>query len=185
VVPFILSVILVSVLFGFALSVAGPKVKPVVDLLDGLTHTVFGVVNILMRLAPIGAFGAMAFTIGRYGIGSLVSLGQLMLAVYGTCALFIFVVLGAIARLAGFSLWKLLRYIREEILIVAGTASSETVLPRIMEKMERLGCRRSVVGEKHSRQPDRCWHSQDSVRGASTLASLIGLPLYFWRSNES
>jgi aerobic C4-dicarboxylate transport protein len=100
----------------------------------------------LMRLAPIGAFGAMAFTVGRYGVGSLVTLGLLLAGVYLTCALFIVVVLGLIVRVAGLSLWKLLRYIREEILIVAGTASSETVLPRIIEKMENLGCRKSVVG---------------------------------------
>ena len=137
----VLQVLLFSVLFGLALVTLGRPARPLVALLEHVSHALFAIIDMLMRMAPIGAFGAMAFTIGRYGIGSLVSLGQLMLAVYGTCALFIFVVLGAIARLAGFSLWKLLRYIREEILIVAGTASSETVLPRIMEKMERLGCR--------------------------------------------
>ena len=142
----VLQVLLFSVLFGLALLTLGRPARPLVSLLEHLSHALFAIIDMLMRLAPIGAFGGMAFTIGRYGIGSLISLGQLMVAVYGTCALFIFVVLGAIARLAGFSLWKLLRYIREEILIVAGTASSETVLPRIMEKMERLGCQRSVVG---------------------------------------
>jgi aerobic C4-dicarboxylate transport protein len=142
----VLQVLLFSVLFGLALLTLGRPVRPIVTLLEHVSHALFAVIDMLMRLAPIGAFGGMAFTIGRHGIGSLVSLGQLMLAMYGTCALFICVVLGAIARLAGFSLWKLLRYIREEILIVAGTASSETLLPRLMEKMERLGCRRSVVG---------------------------------------
>jgi aerobic C4-dicarboxylate transport protein len=142
----VLQVLLFSVLFGLALLTLGRPVRPLVALLEHVSHALFAIIDMLMRLAPIGAFGGMAFTIGRYGIGSLVSLGQLMVAVYGTCILFICVVLGAIARMAGFSLWKLLRYIREEILIVAGTASSETVLPRIMEKMERLGCERSVVG---------------------------------------
>jgi aerobic C4-dicarboxylate transport protein len=142
----ILQVLLFSVLFGLALLGGGARVKPLVGLIDQLSHALFGIIGMLMRLAPIGAFGGMAFTVGRYGIGSLVSLGQLVAGVYLTCALFIFIVLGAIVRLAGLSLWKLLRYIREEILIVAGTASSETVLPRIIEKMENLGCRKSVVG---------------------------------------
>jgi aerobic C4-dicarboxylate transport protein len=142
----ILQVLLFSVLFGLALLGGGARVKPLVGLIDQLSHALFGIIGMLMRLAPIGAFGGMAFTVGRYGIGSLVSLGQLMVGVYLTCGLFIFIVLGAITRLAGLSLWKLLRYIREEILIVAGTASSETVLPRIIEKMENLGCRKSVVG---------------------------------------
>jgi aerobic C4-dicarboxylate transport protein len=142
----ILQVLLFSILFGLALLGGGARVKPLVGLIDQLSHALFGIIGMLMRLAPIGAFGGMAFTVGRYGIGSLVSLGQLMAGVYLTCALFIFIVLGAITRLAGLSLWKLLRYIREEILIVAGTASSETVLPRIIEKMENLGCRKSVVG---------------------------------------
>jgi aerobic C4-dicarboxylate transport protein len=142
----ILQVLLFSVLFGLALLGGGARVKPLVSLIDQLSHALFGIIGMLMRLAPIGAFGGMAFTVGRYGIGSLVSLGQLMAGVYLTCALFIFIVLGAITKVAGLSLWKLLRYIREEILIVAGTASSETVLPRIIEKMENLGCRKSVVG---------------------------------------
>jgi aerobic C4-dicarboxylate transport protein len=142
----ILQVLLFSILFGLALLGGGARVKPLVALIDQLSHALFGIIEMLMRLAPIGAFGGMAFTVGRYGIGSLVSLGQLMAGVYLTCALFIVVVLGVITRLAGLSLWKLLRYIREEILIVAGTASSESVLPRIIEKMENLGCRKSVVG---------------------------------------
>src|SRR6185295_8836834 len=142
----ILQVLLFSILFGLALLGGGARTKPLVGLIDQLSHALFGIIGMLMRLAPIGAFGSMAFTVGRYGIGSLLSLGQLLAGVYLTCALFIFIVLGAITRLAGLSLWKLLRYIREEILIVAGTASSETVLPRIIEKMENLGCRKSVVG---------------------------------------
>jgi len=142
----VLQVLLFSVLFGLALLKVGPRGRPVVAILEQVSHALFAIIDMLMRLAPIGAFGGMAFTIGRYGIGSLVSLGQLLAAVYVTCAVFIFVVLGAIARMAGFSLSKLLRYIRDEILIVAGTASSETVLPRIIEKMEYLGCQRPVVG---------------------------------------
>jgi aerobic C4-dicarboxylate transport protein len=142
----ILQVLLFSILFGLALLGAGERVKPLVTLIDQLSHALFGIIELLMRLAPIGAFGAMAFTVGRFGIGSLVTLGLLLAGVYLTCALFIVVVLGGIVRLAGLSLWKLVRYISEEILIVAGTASSETVLPRIIEKMEHLGCRKSVVG---------------------------------------
>ena len=142
----ILQVLLFSMLFGLALLRGGERAKPLVALINQLSQTLFGVIEMLMRLAPIGAFGGMAFTVGRYGIGTLVSLGQLMAGVYLTCALFVVIVLGAITRAAGLSLWKLLRYIREEILIVAGTASSESVLPRIIEKMENLGCRKSVVG---------------------------------------
>ena len=115
-------------------------------MLDQTTKVLFAIVGLVMRLAPIGAFGAMAFTIGAYGFGTLWSLGKLMTAVYATCALFVFVVLGAIVRAAGFSLWKLLKYIREELLIVLGTSSSESVLPRIMAKMEHLGCSKPVVG---------------------------------------
>jgi aerobic C4-dicarboxylate transport protein len=142
----ILSVILVSVLFGFALSVAGPKVKPVVDLLDGLTHTVFGVVNILMRLAPIGAFGAMAFTVGRYGLSSLGPLAQLIITLWITSALFVIVVLGAISLIAGFSIIRFLKYIREEIILVLSLSSSDPVLPSLMRKLEKLGCSKALVG---------------------------------------
>ena len=106
----------------------------------------FGVVAIIMRAAPVGAFGAMAFTIGKYGVGTLLSLGHLMVAVYATCLIFIFVVLGGIARLCGFSIVKFIRYIKEELLIVLGTSSSESVLPRMIAKLENLGCQESVVG---------------------------------------
>jgi aerobic C4-dicarboxylate transport protein len=142
----VLQVLLFSVLVGLALLTLGPRTRPLIALIEQVSQALFAIIDMLMRLAPIGAFGGMAFTVGRYGIGSLLSLAQLVAGVYLTCALFVFVVLGAIARAAGFSLWKLLRYIREDILIVAGTASSETVLPRIMRKMEDLGCRKSVVG---------------------------------------
>ncbi|HTM03567.1 MAG TPA: dicarboxylate/amino acid:cation symporter, partial [Vicinamibacterales bacterium] len=142
----ILQVLLVSVLFGIALLRLGASVKPLVDFIAVVSKVLFDIVAIIMRAAPLGAFGAMAFTVGKYGIGSLVSLGKLMAAVYITCGLFVFVVLGLIAAWVGFSILKFLRYIGEDILIVLGTSSSESVLPRIMTKMERLGCARSVVG---------------------------------------
>jgi aerobic C4-dicarboxylate transport protein len=142
----ILQVLLFSVLFGLALLHAGDRASHLLRTIDELSHALFGVVSILMRLAPIGAFGAMAFTIGRYGLGSLLQLGALMAGVYTTCLVFIIVVLGGIARISGFSLWKFIRYIREEIFIVLGTSSSETVLPRMMAKLEHLGCSKPVVG---------------------------------------
>jgi aerobic C4-dicarboxylate transport protein len=142
----ILQVLLIAILFGFALSAAGPRCKPLVDLFDGLTHAVFGVVNILMRTAPIGAFGAMAFTIGKYGIASLGPLAKLVGTFYLTSILFIVIVMGAIARVAGFRILKFLLYIKEEILLVLATSSSETALPTLMEKMEQLGCSKSLVG---------------------------------------
>jgi aerobic C4-dicarboxylate transport protein len=138
--------LLVAILFGFALSAAGPRCKPLVDLFDGLTLAVFGVVNILMRAAPIGAFGAMAFTVGKYGIASLGPLVKLIGTFYLTSILFVAVVLGAIARAAGFRIVKFLLYIKEEILLVLATSSSETALPTLMEKMQRLGCSKSLVG---------------------------------------
>jgi aerobic C4-dicarboxylate transport protein len=142
----ILQVLLVSVLFGLALLRLGDAGRLLLDFLAIASKVLFEIVALIMRLAPIGAFGAMAFTVGRYGIASLLSLGKLMAAVYLTCSLFVFVVLGAIAMFVGFNLLKLLRYLAEEILIVLGTSSSESVLPRLMTKMERLGCSRSVVG---------------------------------------
>jgi aerobic C4-dicarboxylate transport protein len=142
----ILSVILVSVLFGFALSAAGAKVKPLVDMLDGLTHAVFGVVNILMRLAPIGAFGAMAFTIGRYGLSSLGPLAQLIITLWITSALFVLLILGGISLVAGFNIITFLKYIREEIILVLSLSSSDPVLPSLMKKLEKLGCSKALVG---------------------------------------
>ncbi len=141
-----LQVLTFSILFGLALGGTGEKAKPLIDLFDQLSHVLFGVIAIIMRFAPIGAFGAMAFTIGKYGVGTLVSLGTLVLCVYLTCSLFVFVVLGFIARLTGFSLWQFLRYIKEEILIVLGTSSSESALPRMITKLENVGCSQSVVG---------------------------------------
>ena len=142
----ILQVLLFSVLFGFALHKFGGRGTMVFDLIEKLSHVLFDIVGIIMKLAPIGAFGAMAFTIGKYGVDSLFSLGKLMGTFYLTCLIFIFVVLGTITRLHGFSVWKFVKYIKEELLIVLGTSSSESVLPRMMEKMENLGARKSVVG---------------------------------------
>jgi aerobic C4-dicarboxylate transport protein len=142
----ILQVLLISVLFGFALSIAGPRCKPLLDVMDSLTHAVFGVVAILMRFAPIGAFGAMAFTIGKYGLASLGPLVKLIATLYLTALFFVVVVLGLIARIAGFGILKLLWYIREEILLVLATSSSEPALPNLMSKLERLGCSKTLVG---------------------------------------
>jgi aerobic C4-dicarboxylate transport protein len=142
----ILQVLLFSVMFGFALHRFGGRGTLVFDLIEKGSHVLFAIVGFIMRVAPIGAFGAMAFTIGKYGIGSLLSLGKLMATFYLTCLLFIFVVLGLIARFNGFSIWKFVKYIKEELLIVLGTSSSESVLPRMMIKMEDLGVRKSVVG---------------------------------------
>ena len=142
----ILQVLMFSVLFGFALHRLGSYGKPVLDLIDRFAHVMFNIINMIMKLAPVGAFGAMAFTIGQYGVGSLVQLGYLMACFYITCVLFILVVLGGICRAHGFSVIKLIRYIREELLIVLGTSSSESALPRMLAKMERLGAKKSVVG---------------------------------------
>ena len=142
----ILQVLLFAILFGIALSMLGEKGKPILKGIDLLSKVFFEIITVIMRFAPIGAFGAMAFTIGKFGIGTLQSLATVMLCVYITCALFIFVVLGLIARFAGFSIIKFIRYIKEEILIVVGTSSSESALPRMMEKLEHLGCTKSVVG---------------------------------------
>jgi len=142
----ILQVLLFSVMFGFALHKFGGRGTLVFDMIEKTSHVLFSIVGIIMKVAPIGAFGAMAFTIGKYGLGSLVSLGKLMGTFYLTCLLFIFVVLGTIARAHGFSIWKFIKYIKEELLIVLGTSSSESVLPRMMAKMENLGAKKSVVG---------------------------------------
>ena len=142
----ILQVLMFSVLFGFALHRLGSYGKPLLDMIDRFAHVMFNIINMIMKLAPIGAFGAMAFTIGQYGVGSLVQLGYLMACFYITCLLFVLVVLGGICRAHGFSVLKLIRYIREELLIVLGTSSSESALPRMLAKMERLGAKKSVVG---------------------------------------
>ncbi|GLH30648.1 MULTISPECIES: dicarboxylate/amino acid:cation symporter [Pseudomonas] len=142
----ILQVLMFSVVFGFALHRLGSYGKPLLDLIDRFAHVMFNIINMIMKLAPVGAFGAMAFTIGQYGVGSLVQLGYLMACFYITCLLFVLVVLGGICRAHGFSVLKLIRYIREELLIVLGTSSSESALPRMLAKMERLGAKKSVVG---------------------------------------
>ncbi|WP_407311582.1 dicarboxylate/amino acid:cation symporter [Pseudomonas sp. nanlin1] len=142
----ILQVLMFSVIFGFALHRLGSYGKPLLDIIDRFAHAMFNIINMIMKLAPIGAFGAMAFTIGAYGVGSLVQLGQLMICFYVTCVAFVLIVLGAIGRAHGFSILKLIRYIREELLIVLGTSSSESALPRMLIKMERLGAKKSVVG---------------------------------------
>jgi aerobic C4-dicarboxylate transport protein len=142
----ILPVLLFAVLFGLGLSAMGERGKMVTHVLDEAGGALFGVINIIMRLAPLGAFGAMAFTIGRYGIGTLVQLGMLMLCFYVTCLIFIFLVMGIVARIFGFSIFKIVRYVKEEFLIVLGTSSSEAAMPTLMEKLEDLGCGKSLVG---------------------------------------
>jgi aerobic C4-dicarboxylate transport protein len=142
----ILQVLLFSVLFGFALHRFGGRGTLVFDVVEKSSHVLFAIVGFIMKLAPLGAFGAMAFTIGAFGLGSLFSLGKLMATFYATCLFFVFVVLGLIARFHGFSVWKFIKYIKEELLIVLGTSSSESVLPRMMAKLENLGARKSVVG---------------------------------------
>ncbi|MBS0444464.1 MAG: dicarboxylate/amino acid:cation symporter [Proteobacteria bacterium] len=142
----ILQILVFATLFGIALSHVGVRAKPVVDFLDAFVHGVFAIVGMIMRLAPIAAFGAMAFTVGKYGLGSVVSLGKLMGTMYLTCALFVVLVLGPICRLSGFSLWKFLKYIKDELFTVLGTSSSESVVPQLMRKLENAGVARPVVG---------------------------------------
>ncbi len=141
----ILQVLLIAILFGIALA-AYKQRQAIVEAADSLTHLTFEVIALIMKAAPLGAFGAMAFTIGKYGLKTLLPLGKLLLCVYLTSGLFVFVVLGLIARLHGFSLWKLIKYLKEELLLVLGTSSSEVALPRMIVKLERLGCSKSVVG---------------------------------------
>jgi aerobic C4-dicarboxylate transport protein len=142
----ILQVVLISVLFGFALSAMGSFAKPMVDFLESLMRAVFGVINIVMKFAPIGAFGAMAFTIGAYGISSLGPLVKLIVTFWITCILFVLIVMGGIAWLAGFNIIKYLLYIKEEIILTLAVSSSEPALPTLMEKMEQLGCSKALVG---------------------------------------
>ena len=142
----VLQVLLVAVLFGFALHLAAGRAAALREAIEGLSQVVFGIVGFIMRLAPLGALGAMAYTIGSQGLAALVPLAALMACFYLTCVLFVLVVLGSIARLHGIRILGLLRYIKDELLIVLGTSSSETALPRLLDKLERLGCRRSVVG---------------------------------------
>jgi aerobic C4-dicarboxylate transport protein len=142
----ILQVLLIAILFGISLSMLGERGRPVTLFIEQLSHAIFGVVNIIMKAAPIGAFGAMAFTIGKYGVKALIPLASLVGSFYLTSALFVIVVLGLIARFTGFSIFRYLAYIKEELLIVLGTSSSESALPALMRKLEKLGCPKSVVG---------------------------------------
>ncbi len=142
----ILQVLLFSILFGFALMALGPRGKLLTDVLDQTTHAIFGVINIVMRAAPFGAFGAMAYTVGKYGTQALGALAGEIATFYLTSALFVVLVLGSISRLAGFSIFKFLAYVKDELLIVLGTSSSESAFPRLLEKLEALGCSQSVVG---------------------------------------
>ncbi|VXB88002.1 dicarboxylate/amino acid:cation symporter [Massilia sp. 9I] len=142
----ILQVLLIAILFGFALSMMGERGRPVTKMIEDFSHVIFGVVNIVMKAAPIGAFGAMAFTIGKYGLDALLPLAKLMGSFYLTCFLFVAIVLGAIAKFTGFSIFRFIAYIKEELLIVLGTSSSESALPALMRKLERLGCSKPVVG---------------------------------------
>jgi len=141
-----LQVLFFSVLFGYAMHAFGERGKPVFELIEKLSHLLFGIVGVIMKAAPIGAFGAMAYTIGKHGVGSLAQLANLMGAFYLTCLIFIFCVLGLIAKIHGFSVWKLIKYIKEELFLVLGTSSSESALPRLMAKMENAGAQKSVVG---------------------------------------
>ena len=142
----ILQVLLIAILFGFSLSMLGERGRPLTRFIDDMSHAIFGVVNIIMKAAPIGAFGAMAFTIGKYGVKALIPLASLVGSFYLTCFLFVVIVLGTIARLTGFSIFRFLAYIKEELLIVLGTSSSESALPALMRKLEKMGCPKSVVG---------------------------------------
>jgi aerobic C4-dicarboxylate transport protein len=142
----ILQVLFIAILFGFALSMLGERGRPLTRFIDDMSHAIFGVVNIIMKAAPIGAFGAMAFTIGKYGVKALIPLASLVGSFYLTCFLFVVVVLGLIARMTGFSIFRYLAYIKEELLIVLGTSSSESALPALMRKLEKMGCPKSVVG---------------------------------------
>lgn len=142
----ILQVLFISILFAFALQLMGDLGKPLLNIIDLVAGAFFRMLKIVMYVAPLGAFGGMAFTVGKYGVGSLASYGNLLICYYVTGAVFVFVVLNLVAKLAGFSLWKFLKYIREELVLVLGTSSSESALPRLMGKLERLGCDKSTVG---------------------------------------
>jgi aerobic C4-dicarboxylate transport protein len=178
----VLQVLFISVLFGIALASMGERGRPVVSLVDTLSGAFFRIVGYIMFFAPVGAFGAIAFTVGRFGSGSLLSLGELILEFFVVCALFTAVVFGLVARWAGVSLWALLVYIRDEILVVAATTSTETVLPRVLQKMEAVGCEESVVGfvvpAGYSFNLDgTCLYL---VTVAVFLAQATNTPLTFW-----
>ncbi len=142
----LLQILFFSVLFGIALSKVGPKAKPVQHVIQSFSDALFALIHMIMKVAPLGALGAMAFTVGKYGLGTLQSLGSLMLTFYITCIIFIIIVLGGIMRAMGFNIFKLLKHIKDELFIVLGTSSSESALPSVMEKLEKAGCSKSVVG---------------------------------------
>ena len=142
----ILQILVFSILFGVALSRSGPRASQLIGVLDAALEGMFGILRMIMKLAPLAAFGAMAFTVGKYGFGSLASLGMLMACMYVSCLLFVVLILGFICRVSGFSLWKLLKYLRAELVTVLGTSSSESVVPQMMEKLENAGVQKSVVG---------------------------------------
>jgi len=142
----ILQILFFSILLGFALSKIGSKGKPLLNAIKSIEETLFAIIKIIMRVAPLGALGAMSFTIGKYGLGSLVSLGQLMGSFYLTCILFIILILGGILKYTGFNIFRLFTYIKEELLIVIGTSSSEAALPSLMDKLRKMGCSEPVVG---------------------------------------
>jgi len=178
----ILQVLLFSVLFGFAIMRLGERGHTIRAFIDDAAHAVFGVISIVMRAAPLGAFGAMAFTIGKFGTGAILNLMGLIATFYLTAALFVLVVLGIIARIAGFSIFRFLAYIKDELLIVLGTSSSESALPSLMEKLERLGCSKSVVGLV---VPTGYSFNLDGTNIYMTLATLfiaqaLGVELSIW-----
>lgn len=177
-----LPVIFFSMLLAISLARLGPSTTPFVDMLDMFLHGMFGVVRIVMYVAPIGAFGGMAFTIAKYGIGTLVSFGQLIISLYVTCAVFIILVLGIVMRLCGLSLWKFLRYIKDELLVTLGTASTEAVLPQMLAKLEKMGCSKPVVGMV---LPTGYTFNADGTAIYLTMAALfiaqaMNIPLTIW-----
>ncbi|MDF3202757.1 C4-dicarboxylate transporter DctA [Pseudomonas sp. 1912-s] len=178
----ILQVLFISILFAFALQMLGAAGKPLLSLIDLVAQAFFRMVKIVMYVSPLGAFGGMAFTIGKYGVGSLGAYGNLLICYYVTAVFFVFVVLNLVARLAGFSLWQFLKYIRDELFLVLGTSSSESALPRLMGKLERLGCEKSVVGLVVP--SGYCFNLDGSCINMTVLAIFIAqaldIPLDLW-----
>ncbi|KDD65061.1 C4-dicarboxylate ABC transporter [Pseudomonas mandelii PD30] len=178
----ILQVLFISILFAFALQMLGAAGKPLLNLIDLVAQAFFRMVKIVMYVSPLGAFGGMAFTIGKYGVGSLGAYGNLLICYYVTALFFVFVVLNLVARLAGFSLWQFLKYIRDELFLVLGTSSSESALPRLMGKLERLGCEKSVVGLVVP--SGYCFNLDGSCINMTVLAIFIAqaldIPLDLW-----
>ncbi|NWE43472.1 dicarboxylate/amino acid:cation symporter [Pseudomonas yamanorum] len=178
----ILQVLFISILFAFGLQMLGAAGKPLLNLIDLVAQAFFRMVRIVMYVSPLGAFGGMAFTIGKYGVGSLGAYGNLLICYYVTAVFFVFVVLNLVARLAGFSLWQFLKYIRDELFLVLGTSSSESALPRLMGKLERLGCEKSVVGLVVP--SGYCFNLDGSCINMTVLAIFIAqaldIPLDLW-----